>query len=186
MRPKVQTWVMAMPADAEFVVNTLRPRWNGQHFPDDIFKCIFYIENVSISIKISLKFVSKDPIKNIASLLQIGAGAIQATSHYLNQMMTSSNGNIFHGPGEFPAQRPVTRIFDVFFDLRLNKRLSKQPWGWWFERPSWSLWRQCNEWWFVHQGIYASLSFNELIRSYHLHQTVLLLQMPWWLPAPGC
>ena len=29
--------------------------------------------------------------------------------------------------GEFPAQRPVTRSFDVFFDLRLNKRLSK-PW----------------------------------------------------------
>ena len=33
------------------------------------------------------------------------------------------------GPGEFPAQRPVTRSFDVFFDLRPNKRLSKQPWG---------------------------------------------------------
>ena len=32
--------------------------------------------------------------------------------------------------GEFPAQRPVTQIFDVFFDLRLNKRLSKQWWGW--------------------------------------------------------
>ena len=68
-------------------------------------------------------------------------------------MMTSSNGNIFRvtgplcgeftGPGEFPTQRPVTRSFDVF--LRLNKRLSKQPWGWWFETPSWSLWRQCNE-----------------------------------------
>ena len=32
-----------------------------------------------------------------------------------------------------------------FFDLRRNKRLSKQPWGWWFKTPSWSLWRQCNE-----------------------------------------
>ena len=70
--------------------------------------------------------------------------------------MTSSNGNIFRvtdplcgeftGPGEFPTQRPVTRSFDVFFDLSLNKRLSKQPWGWWFETPSWSLWRQCNGW----------------------------------------
>ena len=38
-------------------------------------------------------------------------------------------------PGEFPAQRPVTRSFDVFFDLRLNKRLSIQSWGWWFETP---------------------------------------------------
>ena len=45
-------------------------------------------------------------------------------------MMTSSNGNIFRvtgplcgevtGPGEFPTQRPVTRNFGVFFDLRLN------------------------------------------------------------------
>ena len=47
-------------------------------------------------------------------------------------------------PGEFPAQRPVTRSFDVFFDLRLNKLLSKQSWGWWFETLSHPLWRQCN------------------------------------------
>ena len=46
--------------------------------------------------------------------------------------------------GEFPAQRPVTWIFDVFFDLRLNKRLSKQWWGWWFKAPSRPLWRHCN------------------------------------------
>ena len=48
-------------------------------------------------------------------------------------------------PGEFPAQRPVTRSFDVFFDLRLNKRLSKQSQGWWFETLSCSLWRHRNE-----------------------------------------
>ena len=47
-------------------------------------------------------------------------------------------------PGEFPAHRSVTRSFDVFFDLRLNKRLSKQSWGWWFETQSGSLWRHCN------------------------------------------
>ena len=34
--------------------------------------------------------------------------------------------------GEFPSQRPVTRSFEIFFDLGLNKRLSKQSWGWWF------------------------------------------------------
>ena len=38
--------------------------------------------------------------------------------------------------GEFPAQRSMTRSFDVFFDLRLNKRLNKQSSGWWFETPS--------------------------------------------------
>ena len=68
--------------------------------------------------------------------------------------MTSSNGNIFRvtghlcgeftRPGEFPTQRPVTQIFDVFYDLRLNKWLSKQSWGWWFETLSRPLWHQCN------------------------------------------
>ena len=47
--------------------------------------------------------------------------------------------------GEFPAQRPGTRSLDVFFDLRLNKRLSKQLQGWWFETLSCPLWRHCNE-----------------------------------------
>ena len=47
-------------------------------------------------------------------------------------------------PGEFPNQRPVTRSFNVFFDLRPNKRLSKQSWGWWFETLSCSLWRHRN------------------------------------------
>ena len=46
--------------------------------------------------------------------------------------------------GEFPSQRPVTRSFDIFFDLRLNKRLSKQPWGWWFETLSCPFWRHFN------------------------------------------
>ena len=50
-------------------------------------------------------------------------------------------------PGEFPTQRPVTRSFDVFFDLHLNKRLSKQWWGWWFDTPSHPLWRHCNRMW---------------------------------------
>ena len=45
----------------------------------------------------------------------------------------------------FPAQRPMTRSFDVFVDLRSNKRLSNQSWGWWFETRSRSLWRHCNE-----------------------------------------
>ena len=47
-------------------------------------------------------------------------------------------------PGAFPAQGSMTRSFDVFLDLRLKKRLSKQSWGWWFETPSCSLWRHSN------------------------------------------
>ena len=72
---------------------------------------------------------------------------------WAHNMMTSSNGNIFRVTGhlcreftgEFPAQMPVTRSFDVFFDLRLNQRLSKQWWGWWFETLPCPLWRHCNE-----------------------------------------
>ena len=74
--------------------------------------------------------------------------------HCTGFMMTSSNGNIFRVtgplcgeftcPGEIPAQRPVTRSSDVFFDLRQNKRLSKQLWGRWFETLSRPLWHHRN------------------------------------------
>ena len=47
-------------------------------------------------------------------------------------------------PGKSATQRPVTRSFDVFFDLRLNKRLSKQSSGWWIETPSRPVWRHRN------------------------------------------
>ena len=70
-------------------------------------------------------------------------------------MTTSSNGNISHvtghlcgeftGPRWIPrTQRPVTRSFDVFFDLRLNERLSEQARGWWFETLPRPLWRHSN------------------------------------------
>ena len=82
------------------------------------------------------------------------AGYAILTPAIFVSMMTSSNWNIFRvsgpscgeftGHGEFPAQRPETRSFDVFFDLRLNTRLSKQSWGWWFETLSRQLWRHCN------------------------------------------
>ena len=48
-------------------------------------------------------------------------------------------------PGEFPSQKPVTRSFDVFFDLSRNKRLSKQSRGWWFEIVLPPSWRHCND-----------------------------------------
>ena len=46
--------------------------------------------------------------------------------------------------GELPAQRPVARSVDVFFDLLLNKQLSEQSWSWWFDTLSRPLWRHCN------------------------------------------
>ena len=57
----------------EFIFNTLRPRQNGRHCPDDVFKCNFLNKDVWIPIKISLNFVSKGPINNIPALVQIMA-----------------------------------------------------------------------------------------------------------------
>ena len=39
----------------------------------------------------------------------------------------------------------LMRSFDVFFDLRLNKRFSKQSRRLWFEMQSRSFWRYCND-----------------------------------------
>ena len=72
------------------------------------------------------------------------------TSWWRHQMETFSSSLALcagNSPvtGEVPSQRPVTRSFDVFFYLRLNIRLNKQLWSWWFETPSCSLWRHCNK-----------------------------------------
>ena len=61
--------------------------------------------------------------------------------------------------GEFTAQRSVTRSFNVSFDLRLNVRLSKQPWGWWFGTPPCSLGRHCNA--TIYQAAPSYRSCNE-------------------------
>ena len=66
----VMNWVPA-PGMVAISLNTLRPRQNGRHFPDDTFERIFLNENVRISIKISLKLVPKGPINNNPALVQI-------------------------------------------------------------------------------------------------------------------
>ena len=86
----------------------------------------------------SLKFIYVISFYNKSPLLKIMAWF----------RIISTNGDPFHDDvikwkhfpryrpfvrGEFPTQRPVTRSFDVYFDLRLNKRLCKQSRGWWFE-----------------------------------------------------
>ena len=89
-------------------------------------------------------------------------------------------------PGEFPAQRPVTRSFGVFFDLRLNKRSSKQSWGWWIETPSrpfWrhyneaNIWTKCLEYWSIQSWPHAVDSFTYVgtsskARSPQFHRVV--------------
>ena len=81
-------------------------------------------------------------------------------THYNDVMMGAISSlitslTIVYSTGEFPTQRPVTRTFDVFFDLRPNKHLSKQSRGWWFEMPPCSLWRHCNE----HLHVFIEIPF---------------------------
>ena len=73
-------------------INTLKPRQNSRHFPDDIFKCIFLNEDVWISIKveISLQFVPKNPIDNIPTLVQIMAWRRPADKPLSELMITDA------------------------------------------------------------------------------------------------
>ena len=106
----------------------------------------------------------------------------------LQFMMTISNANIFHvtgylggeftSPGEFPTQRRVTRSFDVFFDLSLNKRFSKQSWGWWFQMQSHPLWRHCNGMTFLRLNYIHESYF---VNSYYSlrHSIINTLRVRW-------
>ena len=76
------------------LLNTSRLRQNGSHFPDDIFKCIFMNEDVRILIKISLKFVPKDPINNNPALVQIMAWHRSGDKPLSEPMMVSLQINI--------------------------------------------------------------------------------------------
>ena len=82
-------------------VNTLRPRQDGCHFPDDTFKLIFVNENIWISITISLKFVPRASINNISALVQILA---------------------WHQPGNKPSSEPM------MVSLLLHIRITQPQW----------------------------------------------------------
>ena len=76
--------------------NTLRPRQDGCHFPDNILKWIFFNENLWISIKISLKFVPRDPINNIPALVQIMAWCWPGDKPLSQPMLVSLLTHISH------------------------------------------------------------------------------------------
>ena len=125
-------------------------------------------------------------------------------------MMTSKNENIFRvtghlcgeftgHTGEFPEQKPLTRTLDIFFDLRLNKRLSKQSLGWWFETPSHPLCRHCNVTMIYHEHLkqwnmscLIPLRFNGRIGSITTtesvklqHETLVLFSPVWYFMEFG-
>ena len=92
---------------------------------------------------------ASDSLPHVPAVLRIYGGDYLSTTWWRHQIKTFSawlaicagNSPV---PGEFPAHSPATWSFGVF-DLRLNKWLSKQWWGWWFETSSPPLWRHRNE-----------------------------------------
>ena len=76
--------------------------------------------------------------------------------------------------------RPVTRSFDVFYKLRVNKRLSKLSGSRWYETPSRSLWRQCNamvQYFFIpkSQSFLINVSVDETFRTWQHHGCQMLI-----------
>ena len=148
--------------------------WSCIHKNFDIFhECNTWILTLYATVDVLFMFITVESVflydkccrqQYSRSAIDVQCGIIMQTTGkswdlfhkgMSTYMMTSSNGNIFRvtghlwgeftGSGEFPTQRPVAGSFDAFFDLRLNKRLSKQSWGWWLETLSRPLWRHRNE-----------------------------------------
>ena len=100
----------------------------------------FHRNGISVSVTL---------IAYMAQMIYVSTCSWHAVTRWRHQMETFSallalcEGNSV--TGEFSSQRPVTRCFDVFFDLRLKKRLTKQSIRRWFETPSHPLWRHCND-----------------------------------------
>ena len=111
-------------------------------------------EEITISFNEQKKIISSNILQNVITHSYSQSGAMRSACwlilawwrHKMETFSASMGLCVGNSPvtGEFPSQRPVTRSFDVFFDLRLNKQSSKQSWGWWFETLWRSLWRHTN------------------------------------------
>ena len=124
--------------------------------------------------------------------------AMFVDSHYKNEtvvkptclMMTSPNGNIFRvtGPlcGEFIGHRWIS--LTKASDLRLNKRFSKQSWGWWFEMSLCPLWRHCNVL-YVETGscllLISRICFEKLLCLWMFLRTKILVKISGYARLAG-
>ena len=120
-------------------INTLRPRQDGCHLPDDIFKCIFLNENVRILIKISLKFAPKGPINNIPALVQIMAWRRPGDKPLSEPMMFNLPTHIcvtrpqwikYQGNATSPKDiQSFYNVHDVYWLKQGNPQVFKQTWN---------------------------------------------------------
>ena len=106
-------------------INILRPRQNGRHFADDIFKWIFLNENVWIPIKMSLKIVPQGPINNILTLVQIMAWRRPGDKPLSGPMMVRLPTHICVTRYQWVKSAVVQNIWPtIAYNLPVNRRVS--------------------------------------------------------------
>ena len=92
----------------------------------------------------------KYPVRRTLSLQLLSSPSAVEHDYIINENIFRATGPLWgewNPPsiGGLPSQRPLMRRFDIFFDLRLNKQMSKRSRLRWFGTPSCSSWRHSNE-----------------------------------------
>ena len=120
-------------------------RWHWQNTPN-LYAFASIPRNLDIMSKVKPQWSFCEQTRSIAAIIHTRAWrfVLPGMPWWRHQMETffallalcAGNSPV---TGEFPAQKPVTRSFDVFLiPAWIN--------GWWFETPSRPLWRHCNAW----------------------------------------
>ena len=173
-------------------LNTLRPRQNGRHFPDDIFKCVFLNENLYILIKISPKFVPKGPINNIPALVQMMAWRRPGDKPLSEPMMVSLPTHICVARPQWVKQNHRQKLSLILYDESLPTEtiIVKPLVGFW-----WSLTMKTQETQLqVHRALYSYRSDDAnkyniagllWVRNW-LVLGVLILARVWKRTCPMC
>ena len=107
------------------LVNTLRPRQDGRHFADDIFKCIFLNEIYCVFIWISLKYILRSPIVIMPALVQIMARCRTGNKPLSEPMMAQFIDTYLHHLASMNSQNQ-DNLWLIACCLFIAKSLSKQ------------------------------------------------------------
>ena len=156
--------IILSSVSGHWCVNTLRPRQNGRHFAEDIFKCILLNENVWIPNKISLKFVPKGPINNIPSLVQIMAWCRPGDKPLSEPMMVSSLTHICVTRPQW-VKKHASSCWFLMTQLRNLRKSSKQVCVTWTRHQDTILRKWCRKWVAADCGCYEAVwAFEACLR----------------------
>ena len=155
----------------------MRPRQNGCHFPDDTLKCIFLIENVWISIEISMRFFPKSTIDNIPTLVQIMALRRPGDKPWSEPMMFNLLTHICLTWSQWVNQDGLVIVAIYHDSLRQIKQNSfeKHIWALNFKDMSWLVFyglnqhnayrissKRCAIWCLVDPGLCCCMIYTEM------------------------